>query len=130
MQELQSALDGMANELADLTEQRKIIESQESEIKTKMMDTMKQNNLSVWAFEKGKIAHQSRISYSEWDMSAIKSKIGNHLFDEVVNIKVAELRKKLTAIGIEPDQHESYLSSVATPKESEWVVLRRKAESD
>tara|TARA_Y100000748_G_C15379882_1_gene443242 strand:+ start:192 stop:584 length:393 start_codon:yes stop_codon:yes gene_type:complete len=130
MQELQSALDGMANELADLTEQRKIIESQESEIKTKMMDTMKQNNLSVWAFEKGKIAHQSRISYSEWDMSAIKSKIGNHLFDEVVNIKVAELKKKLTAIGIEPDQHESYLSSVATPKESEWVVLRRKAESD
>jgi|TARA_B100001250_G_C19720652_1_gene753639 hypothetical protein len=130
MQELQSALDGMANELADLTEQRKIIESQESEIKTKMMDTMKQNNLSVWAFEKGKIAHQSRISYSEWDMSAIKSKIGNHLFDEVVNIKVAELRKKLTAIGIEPDQHDSYLSSVATPKESEWVVLRRKAESD
>ena len=113
-----------------LTEQRKIIESQESEIKTKMMDTMKQNNLSVWAFEKGKIAHQSRISYSEWDMSAIKSKIGNHLFDEVVNIKVAELRKKLTAIGIEPDQHDSYLSSVATPKESEWVVLRRKAESD
>lgn len=130
MQELQSALDGMANELADLTEQRKIIESQESEIKTKMMDTMKQNNLSVWAFEKGKIAHQSRISYSEWDMSAIKSKIGNHLFDEVVNIKVAELKKKLTAIGIEPDQHDSYLSSVATPKESEWVVLRRKAESD
>ena len=130
MQELQSALDGMANELADLTEQRKIIESQESEIKTKMMDTMKQNNLSVWAFEKGKIAHQSRTSYSEWDMSAIKSKIGNHLFDEVVNIKVAELRKKLTAIGIEPDQHDSYLSSVATPKESEWVVLRRKAESD
>tara|TARA_B100000530_G_C15893365_1_gene462339 strand:+ start:663 stop:1055 length:393 start_codon:yes stop_codon:yes gene_type:complete len=130
MQELQSALDGMANELADLTEQRKIIESQESEIKTKMMDTMKQNNLSVWAFEKGKIAHQSRTSYSEWDMSAIKSKIGNHLFDEVVNIKVAELKKKLTAIGIEPDQHESYLSSVATPKESEWVVLRRKAESD
>ena len=130
MQELQSALDGMANELADLTEQRKIIESQESEIKTKMMDTMKQNNLSVWAFEKGKIAHQSRTSYSEWDMSAIKSKIGNHLFDEVVNIKVAELKKKLTAIGIEPDQHESYLSSVATPKESEWIVLRRKAESD
>ena len=130
MQELQSALDGMANELADLTEQRKIIESQESEIKTKMMDTMKQNNLSVWAFEKGKIAHQSRISYSEWDMSAIKSKIGNHHFDEIVNIKVAELRKKLTAIGIEPDQHDSYLSSVATPKESEWVVLRRKAESD
>jgi len=130
MQELQSALDGMANELADLTEQRKIIESQESEIKTKMMDTMKQNNLSVWAFEKGKIAHQSRTSYSEWDMSAIKSKIGNHLFDEVVNIKVAELKKKLTAIGIEPDQHDSYLSSVATPKESEWVVLRRKAESD
>ena len=130
MQELQSALDGMANELADLTEQRKIIESQESEIKTKMMDTMKQNNLSVWAFEKGKIAHQSRTSYSEWDMPAIKSKIGNHLFDEVVNIKVAELKKKLTAIGIEPDQHDSYLSSVATPKESEWVVLRRKAESD
>ena len=32
MQELQSALDGMANELADLAEQRKIIESQESEI--------------------------------------------------------------------------------------------------
>tara|TARA_B100000029_G_scaffold462809_1_gene495606 strand:+ start:461 stop:853 length:393 start_codon:yes stop_codon:yes gene_type:complete len=130
MQELQSALDGMANELADLAEQRKIIESQESEIKTKMMETMKQNNLSVWAFEKGKIAHQSRTSYSEWDLSAIKSKIGNHLFDEVVNIKVAELRKKLTAIGVEPEQHDAYLSSVATPKESEWVVLRRKAESD
>ena len=63
-------------------------------------------------------------------MSAIKSKIGNHLFDEVVNIKVAELRKKLTAIGVEPEQHDAYLSSVATPKESEWVVLRRKAESD
>ena len=130
MQELQSALDGMANELADLAEQRKIIESQESEIKTKMMETMKQNNLSVWAFEKGKIAHQSRTSYSEWDLPAIKSKIGNHLFDEIVNIRVGELRKKLTAIGIEPDEHDSYLSSVATPKESEWVVLRRKAESD
>ena len=49
---------------------------------------------------------------------------------EVVNIKVAELRKKLTAIGVEPEQHDAYLSSVATPKESEWVVLRRKAESD
>ena len=130
MQELQSALDGMANELADLAEQRKIIESQESEIKTKMMEIMKQNNLSVWAFEKGKIAHQSRTSYSEWDLPAIKSKIGNHLFDEIVNIRVGELRKKLTAIGIEPDEHDSYLSSVATPKESEWVVLRRKAESD
>ena len=130
MQELQSALDSMANDLADLAEQRKIIESQESEIKTKMMETMKENNLSVWAFEKGKIAHQSRTSYSEWDLPAIKSKIGNHLFDEIVNIRVGELRKKLTAIGIEPDQHDSYLSSVATPKESEWVVLRRKAESD
>ena len=130
MQELQSALDSMANDLADLAEQRKIIESQESEIKTKMMETMKENNLSVWAFEKGKIAHQSRTSYSEWDLPAIKSKIGNHLFDEVVNIRVGELRKKLTAIGIEPDEHDSYLSSVATPKESEWVVLRRKSESD
>ena len=130
MQELQSALDSMANDLADLAEQRKIIESQESEIKTKMMEIMKQNNLSVWAFEKGKIAHQSRTSYSEWDLPAIKSKIGNHLFDEIVNIRVGELRKKLTAIGIEPDQHDSYLSSVATPKESEWVVLRRKSESD
>ena len=130
MQELQSALDSMANDLADLAEQRKIIESQESEIKTKMMETMKENNLSVWAFEKGKIAHQSRTSYSEWDLPAIKSKIGNHLFDEIVNIRVGELRKKLTAIGIEPDEHDSYLSSVATPKESEWVVLRRKSESD
>ena len=130
MEDLQKQLDGMANELANLVEQRKSIVSQESEIKIKMMDAMKQNNLSVWAFEKGKVAHQSRISYSEWDMPAIKSKIGEHLFEEIVNIRVGELRKKLTAIGIEPDQHDSYLSSVATPKESEWVVLRRKAESD
>ena len=130
MEDLQEELDNMANELANLVEQRKNIESQESEIKIKMMGAMKQNNISVWAFEKGKVAHQSRISYSEWDMSAIKSKIGEHLFDEVVNIKVGELKKKLTAIGIEPDQHDIYLSSIATPKESEWVVLRRKAESD
>ena len=129
MQELQSALDSMANDLADLAEQRKIIESQESEIKIKMMEAMKQNNLSVWAFEKGKVAHQSRISYSEWDLPAIKSKIGNHLFDEVVNIRVGELRKKLTNIGIEPDEHDTYLSSIATPKESEWIVLRRKSDS-
>ena len=129
MQELQSALDSMANELAVLVEQRKNIQSQESEIKQKMMETMKENNLTIWAFEKGKIAHQSRTSYSEWDLSAVKSKIGEHQFDEVVNIRVGELRKKLTAVGIEPDGHDTYLATVATPKESEWVVLRQKNDS-
>lgn len=129
MEDLQEELDGMANELANLVEQRKIIESQEMEIKQKMMETMKGNNLNIWSFEKGKIAHQSRTSYSEWDLPAIKSKIGEHLFDEVVNIRVGELRKKLTAIGIEPEGHDAYLSTVATPKESEWVVFRQKSES-
>ena len=129
MQELQSALDSMANELAVLVEQRKNIEAQESEIKQKMMETMKENNLTIWAFEKGKIAHHSRINYSEWDLSAIKSKIGEHQFDEVVNIRVGELRKKLTAIGIEPEGHDSYLATIATPKESEWVVFRQKSDS-
>jgi hypothetical protein len=129
MQELQSALDSMANELAVLVEQRKNIEAQESEIKQKMMETMKENNLTIWAFEKGKIAHQSRTSYSEWDFSAVKSKIGEHQFDEVVNIRVGELRKKLTDIGIEPDGHDAYLATVATPKESEWVVFRQKSDS-
>ncbi len=129
MQELQSALDSMANELAVLVEQRKNIQSQESEIKQKMMETMKENNLTIWAFEKGKIAHQSRTSYSEWDLSAVKSKIGEHQFDEVVNIRVGELRKKLTTVGIEPEEHDAYLATVATPKESEWVVLRQKSDS-
>ena len=50
MDELQALLDGMASELANLVEQRKIIESQETEIKQKMMETMKGNNLNVWAF--------------------------------------------------------------------------------
>jgi len=129
MQELQSALDSMANELAVLVEQRKNIQSQESEIKQKMMETMKENNLTIWAFENGKIAYQSRISYGEWNLSAVKSKIGEHQFDEVVNIRVGELRKKLTAVGIEPDGHDAYLATVATPKESEWVVLRQKSDS-
>jgi|TARA_Y100000996_G_C22296009_1_gene550121 hypothetical protein len=129
MEELQITLDGMANELADLAEQRKFIESQESEIKTRMMETMKQNNLSVWAFEKGKVAHQSRISYSEWDLSAIKSRIGEHQFDEIVSIRVGELRKKLTAMGIEAEEHDAYFSTISKPKESEWVVLRQKQES-
>ena len=104
MQELQSALDSMANELAVLVEQRKNIQSQESEIKQKMMETMKENNLTIWAFENGKIAYQSRTSYSEWNLSAVKSKIGEHQFD-------------------------AYLATVATPKESEWVVLRQKSDS-
>ena len=129
MQELQSALDSMANELAVLVEQRKNIQSQESEIKQKMMETMKENNLTIWAFENGKIAYQSRTSYSEWDLSAVKSKIGDHQFDEVVNIRVGELRKKLTTVGIEPEEHDAYLATVATPKESEWVVLRQKNDS-
>ena len=38
MEDLQEELDGMANELANLVEQRKIIESQEMEIKQKMME--------------------------------------------------------------------------------------------
>ena len=97
--------------------------------KIEQMETMKENNLTIWAFENGKIAYQSRTSYSEWDLSAVKSKIGDYQFDEVVNIRVGELRKKLTAVGIEPDGHDTYLATVATPKESEWVVLRQKNNS-
>ena len=41
MEDLQELLDGMAGELAALVEQRKILESQEKEIKQKMMETMK-----------------------------------------------------------------------------------------
>ena len=126
MEDLQELLDGMASELADLVEQRKIIESQEMEIKQKMMETMKGNNLNEWAFEKGKITYQSRVSYSDWNVAAVRSKIGELSFDEVVNIRVSKLRNKLTEMGMEPDEYEAYLSTVASPKESEWVVFRRK----
>ena len=102
----------MANELANLVEQRKSIESQESEIKIKMMDAMKQNNLSVWAFEKGKVAHQSRISYSEWDMPAIKSKIGEHLFDEIVNIRVGELRNEMQVVHNNLNERVKWITKV------------------
>ena len=67
MQELQSALDSMANDLAVLVEQRKNIEAQESEIKQKMMETMKENNLTIWAFENGK---SGPIARSISDVSA------------------------------------------------------------
>ncbi len=127
MDELQALLDGMASELANLVEQRKIIESQETEIKQKMMETMKGNNLNVWAFAKGKIAYQSRVSYSDWNVAAVRSKIGELSFDEVVNIRVGKLRNKLTEMGMEPDEHEAYLSTIASPKESEWVVFRQKS---
>ena len=127
MDDLQELLDGMAGELADLVEQRKILESQEKEIKQKMMETMKGNNLNVWAFEKGKIAYQSRVSYSDWNVAAVRSKIGELSFDEVVNIRVGKLRNKLTEMGMEPVEHEAYLSTVASPKESEWVVFRQKS---
>ena len=126
MDELQALLDGMASELANLVEQRKIIESQETEIKQKMMETMKGNNLNEWAFEKGKIAYQSRVSYSDWNVAAVRSKIGELSFDEVVNIRVGKLRNKLTEMGMEPDEYEAFLSTVASPKESEWVAFRRK----
>ena len=95
MEDLQELLDGMAGELADLVEQRKILESQEMEVKQKMMETMKGNNLNVWAFAKGKIAYQSRVSYSDWNVAAVRSKIGDLSFDEVVNIRVGKLRNKL-----------------------------------
>ena len=127
MEDLQELLDGMAGELADLVEQRKILQSQEKEIKQKMMETMKGNNLNVWAFEKGKIAYQSRVSYSDWNVAAVRSKIGELSFDEVVNIRVGKLRNKLTEMGMEPDEHEAYLSTIASPKESEWVVFRQKS---
>ena len=127
MDDLQELLDGMAGELADLVEQRKIIESQEKEVKQKMMETMKGNNLNVWAFEKGKIAYQSRVSYSDWNVAAVRSKIGDLVFDEVVNIRVGKLRNKLTEMGMEPDEHGDFLSTVASANESEWVVFRQKS---
>ena len=127
MEDLQELLDGMAGELADLVEQRKILESQEKEIKQKMMETMKGNNLNVWAFEKGKIAYQSRVSYSDWNVAAVRSKIGDLVFDEVVNIRVGKLRNKLTEMGMEPDEHGDFLSTVASANESEWVVFRQKS---
>ena len=55
-----------------------------------MMETMKGNNLNVWAFEKGKIAYQSRVSYSDWNVAAVRSKIGELSFEEVVNIRVGK----------------------------------------
>ena len=127
MEDLQELLDGMAGELADLVEQRKILQSQEKEIKQKMMETMKGNNLNVWAFEKGKIAYQSRVSYSDWNVAAVRSKIGELSFDEVVNIRVGKLRNKLTEMGMEPDEHGDLLSTVASANESEWVVFRQKS---
>tara|TARA_B100000586_G_scaffold216839_1_gene163853 strand:- start:266 stop:649 length:384 start_codon:yes stop_codon:yes gene_type:complete len=127
MEDLQELLDGMAGELADLVEQRKILQSQEKEIKEKMMETMKGNNLNVWAFEKGKIAYQSRVSYSDWNVAAVRSKIGELSFDEVVNIRVGKLRNKLTEMGMELDEHGDFLSTVASANESEWVVFRQKS---
>ncbi len=127
MDDLQELLDGMAGELADLVEQRKILQSQEKEIKEKMMETMKGNNLNVWAFEKGKIAYQSRVSYSDWNVAAVRSKIGELSFDEVVNIRVGKLRNKLTEMGMELDEHGDFLSTVASANESEWVVFRQKS---
>ena len=127
MEDLQELLDGMASELADLVEQRKILQSQEKEIKEKMMETMKGNNLNVWAFEKGKIAYQSRVSYSDWNVAAVRSKIGELSFDEVVNIRVGKLRNKLTEMGMELDEHGDFLSTVASANESEWVVFRQKS---
>ena len=127
MEDLQELLDGMAGELADLVEQRKILESQEKEIKQKMMETMKENNLNVWAFEKGKIAYQSRVSYSDWNVAAVRSKIGELSFDEVVNIRVGKLLNKLTEMGMEPDEHGDFLSTVASANESVWVVFRQKS---
>jgi hypothetical protein len=127
MDDLQELLDGMAGELADLVEQRKILESQEKEVKQKMMETMKGNNLNIWAFAKGKIAYQSRVSYSDWNVAAVRSKIGDLSFDEVVNIRVGKLRNKLTEMGMEPDEHGDFLSTVASPNESEWVVFRQKS---
>ena len=127
MEDLQELLDGMAGELADLVEQRKILQSQEKEIKQKMMETMKGNNLNVWAFEKGKIAYQSRVSYSDWNVAAVRSKIGELSFDEVVNIRVGKLRNKLTEMGMELDEHGDFLSTVASANKSEWVVFRQKS---
>jgi hypothetical protein len=127
MDDLQELLDGMAGELADLVEQRKILESQEKEVKQKMMETMKGNNLNIWAFAKGKIAYQSRVSYSDWNVAAVRSKIGDLVFDEVVNIRVGKLRNKLTEMGMEPDEHGDFLSTVASANESEWVVFRQKS---
>ena len=127
MEDLQELLDGMASELADLVEQRKILESQEKEVKQKMMETMKGNNLNIWAFAKGKIAYQSRVSYSDWNVAAVRSKIGDLVFDEVVNIRVGKLRNKLTEMGMEPDEHGDFLSTVASANESEWVVFRQKS---
>ena len=129
MQELQNTLDSMANQLADLDKQKKKIESEESEIKVKMLEIMKQNNLSAWPFEKGSITHHSRISYSNWNFSAMKSKIGQDQFDEVIQIKIGVLKKKLTGTGIVPEKHDDYLSTIATPNKSEWVRLNNKKKS-
>ena len=126
MDPLQELLDGMASELANLVEQRKILESQEKEIKQQIMEKMKEHSMNIWTFEQGKIAYQSRLSYKDWNVAAVKAKIGEDQFNDVVNIRIGKLRDKLAGMGMESDEHDKFLSTVASATESEWVVFRKK----
>ena len=82
--------------------------------------------MNIWTFEQGKIAYQSRLSYKDWNVAAVKAKIGEDQFNDVINIRIGKLRDKLAGMGMESDEHDEFLSTVASATESEWVVFRKK----
>jgi len=126
MQEWEIILDNMTKKLIDIDKRKKEIKVEESRIKEEIKKMMKLNNLSSWTFEKGSITHHKRISYSNWNMSSIITKIGQKQFNEIIQIKIGVLKEKLTINGISPEKHDDYLSTIATPKIDEWIRLNKK----
>ena len=122
-------LDRLSNELSALVTRRKELIQQEDEVKREIMEELKNNNLTVWAFERGKVSRQSRTFYKDWDLDSIRSKVGESSFPEVTKttVKVSALRDKLEDMGIEEEAVEEFFSTAATRNESEWVVYRPKS---
>ena len=121
-------LDRLSNELVTLVARRKELIQQEDEIKREIMEELKNNDLTIWAFEQGKVSRQSRTIYKDWNLDSIRSKVGESNFPEVTKttVKVSALRDKLEDMGIKEEAVEEFFSTAATRSESEWVMYRPK----
>jgi hypothetical protein len=121
-------LTSLSKELASLVARRKEITQQEDEVKRQIMEELELNNLTVWSIDEGRVASQSRITYKDWDLDAIRQRVGEYNFPEVTNttVKVSALRSTLENMGVGDEEAALFFSTAATQSESKWVVFRPK----
>jgi len=124
--EFKEDLDNLAEKMADVGQQIKDLYQIQDEIKEGILKLMKTNELKTWSFGKGKISHQSRINYKDWNIKEVKEKVGEGNFSDVtrVSVRTPALRDKLLDLGMEEEEVYDFFDNVAEKSESEWVVFR------